>query len=83
MIQSKTLNSQEKSIYTFNNSKINNSGSQTNNFDISNNISTMKSKNVYQSNSRNMNNKTINNQFPNISQQQSQFYRTQQEEKKK
>ena len=82
MIQSKTLNSQEKSIYTFNNSKINNSGSQTNNFDISNNISTMKSKNVYQSNSRNMNNKTINNQFPNISQQQSQFYRTQQEEKK-
>ena len=84
-IETRVMNHQEKNIFPFGNTNHN----SYNNFPKlnidPNNLTNIKFKNNYQSLSRNLtnNNNTIsNNQYLNANPQQTNFYRTQQEEKK-
>ena len=88
MIQSKTLNPKEKHVFHTSNTS-NNSVNHFPNINVeNNNFSNSKLKSTYQSFSRNINNNTntiSSNQYSsnaNTQIQQSNFYRTQQEEKK-
>ena len=88
MIQSKTINPKEKHVFHISNTS-NNSVNHFPNINIeNNNFSNSKLKSTYQSFSRNINNNTntiSSNQYSNNANtqiQQSNFYRTQQEEKK-